>query len=290
MQANKISPIGLINDNFNGYLDAWIYQNEITWMEKTVATPYWTGMTLFSIDRRRTHRRHKHNLLDNIYETRGRVVFKGQLFSAPMNWDDLLEQLKHLEAHEPHISLPVHGAVLAARVRITIAAGLVDLNRLLRQATVRRNIVVQLIRMRRDAGHPDYVGVDMRRVARQAQQLATTDDPTIPSGLVEFLEGDDDNADAPFSGVDKPATPAERLHSQEDLCRELERARPQTLVPQRDSDANRNVASSRDSALARVSNLSVQTGSNLTRQFESSYIPRVFCTTFPHVVGGVDFP
>ena len=52
---------------------------------------------------------------------KGRVLFKGQLFSAPMNWDDLLEQLKELEAHEPHISLPVHGAVLAARVRITIA-------------------------------------------------------------------------------------------------------------------------------------------------------------------------
>ena len=92
-----------------------------------------------------------------------------------MNWDDLLEQLKELEAHEPHISLPVQGAVLAARVRITIASGLVDLNRLLRQATVRRNIVVQLIRMRRDAGHPDYVGVDMQRVQSRAKLLASTD-------------------------------------------------------------------------------------------------------------------
>ena len=64
------------------------------------------------------------------------MLFKGQLFSAPMNWDDFHEQLKELEAHEPHISLPVQGAVLAARVRITIASGLVDLERLLRQATV----------------------------------------------------------------------------------------------------------------------------------------------------------
>ena len=83
MQANQISTTGLINDNFIGYLDPWIYQNDITWMEKTVATPFWTGMTLFSIDRRHTERRHKHNLLDNIYEPRGRVMFKGQLFSAP---------------------------------------------------------------------------------------------------------------------------------------------------------------------------------------------------------------
>ena len=49
LQKNQLSPMGLVNDNFVGYLDPWIYQNDITWMEKTVATPFWTGMTLFSI-------------------------------------------------------------------------------------------------------------------------------------------------------------------------------------------------------------------------------------------------
>ena len=82
---------------------------------------------------------------------------------------------------------------------------------------VRRNIVVQLIRMRRDAGHPDYVGVDMQRVKSRAQQLASTDEPTIPSGLVQFLEGDDEIAGELFSGVDKAATPAERVYSEAEL-------------------------------------------------------------------------
>ena len=125
-------------------------------------------------------------MLDDIYESRGPVLFKGQLFSAPMNWADLREQLK----------------VLAAHVRITIASGLVDLNRLPRQATVRRNIVVQLIRMRRDARHPDYVGVDMQGVQSRAKLLATTDEPTVPSGPVQFLEGEDDIAGELFSGMD----------------------------------------------------------------------------------------
>ena len=94
LHQNVIIPQGLINDNWFGYLDWWIYKEEITWMEKTVATPYWTGMTLFSIDRRHTQHRHKHNLLDNVYESRGRVLFKGQLFSAPMDWKSVLEQLE----------------------------------------------------------------------------------------------------------------------------------------------------------------------------------------------------
>ena len=159
--------MGLINDNFYGYLDAWIWRNNITWMEKTVATPFWTGMLLFSIDSRGEHRRKTHNLLDEAFQPKGRVFFKGQLFSAPMNWADLLKQLQKLETNETHVSLPVFGEVLAARVRISIVAGLIDLNNLLRQATIRRNVVIQLIRMRRDMGHPDYARVDMRAVEQK---------------------------------------------------------------------------------------------------------------------------
>ena len=104
------------------------------------------------------------------------------------------------------------------------------------------------------------------------------------------MEGHGGEGSDVFSGVDKAATPAERAHSETELGRDLERARPQNLVAQRDSDANRNVASSRDSALTKFSTLSMQTGSNLEHQFESSYIPRVFSTTLPWCVGGPDFP
>ena len=71
---------------------------------------------------------------------------------------------------------------------------MVNLNKLLRQATVRRNVVEQLIRMRRDAGHPDYQHVNMEDVHRRTRQLATTDEPEIPSGLVEFLNAEDEIA------------------------------------------------------------------------------------------------
>ena len=107
---------------------------------------------------------------------------------------------------------------------------MVDLNKLLRQATVRRNVVEQLIRMRKDAGHPDYQHVNMEEVHRRTRQLATTDEPEIPSGLVEFLNAEDEIAEEFFSGVDKAATPAERAYTTSDLHRNLDRTRPQTLV------------------------------------------------------------
>ena len=237
-------------------------------------------MTLFSIDSRGGQRK-KHNFLENVYGHHVRISFKGQIFSAPMNWNDTLEQLRSMEKNESHVALPVQGAVLAARVRISITAGLVDLNRLIRQATIRRNIVVQLIRMHRDAGHPDYVGIDMREVERRAHTLATNDEPCIPSELAEFFEMGSEEEKEDFIGVDKAATPAERVLSDTDLLREFERARPLTLMAQRDSDVNKDIVASRSSALEMFSELEVRTGSNVIEQFQTSYMPRVFLYDFP---------
>ena len=152
-----------------------------------------------------------------MYAGTGRVLFKGQLFSAPMDWTGILEQLEKSQEDGALISLPVQGSVLAARVRVTIAAGLVELNKFLRQATVRRNVVEQLIRMRKEAGHPDYQHVDMHEVKRRSRELATSDEPATPSGLVEFLNAEDEVAEEFFSGVDKAATPAERAFTAADL-------------------------------------------------------------------------
>jgi hypothetical protein len=57
-------------------------------------------------------------------------------------------------------------------MRAVVAAGLVDLNTFLKQATIRRDIVVQLIRMHRDGGHPDYQRGTMEEVELKARQLA----------------------------------------------------------------------------------------------------------------------
>ena len=75
LQSNHIAPMSLINDNFYGYLDPWIWESNITWMEKTVATPFWTGMLLFSIDSRSEGRRKTHNLLDEAFQPKGRIFF-----------------------------------------------------------------------------------------------------------------------------------------------------------------------------------------------------------------------
>ncbi len=97
----------------------------------TVAFPFWTGMMLFSIDRREPRRR-QHNLLEEVYAHHGRDCFKGQLFSAPMDWSAVVQQFQDLESKGSLAALPVVGAVLSARVLLVIAPGFVDVNKVLK--------------------------------------------------------------------------------------------------------------------------------------------------------------
>ena len=164
-----------------------------------------------------------------LFSNQGRVACKGQLFSAPMDWRNMLEQIEASDLltcedklsklkkreqmedqlhvmHEAEslISVPVTGAILAQRVRIVIAAGLVDLNKLLKQATIRREIVIQLVRMHRDAKHPDYQRGSQEDIELRAHKLAPTEDPNepmIPPEVIDLLPNlERDDADGPFTG------------------------------------------------------------------------------------------
>ena len=279
----------LINDNWIGYIEDFIYQKEVTWMEKTVTSPYWTSLTLFSLASRNTQGqlRKRHKLHDAMYASEQRTAFKGQLYSAPMDWRSVVDQLQTLENDVRIVDLPVIGELLEKKVKISITSGLVDLNRYIKQATVRYSIMVRLIAMHHAAGEADYRYVNMKNVEERAKVLNPTDEAIVPDCLRHALdESEDEKLD---DATDKAATPAERLTSHECLQREMDRARPLTLVPQRDSDSQKEVEESRSTALATVTSMSTRTGSSLLKQFHTAYIPRVFNLTLPRQVGGPDF-
>ena len=96
MLANEPSPMALVNDNWYGYVEAFIYEKKVTWMEKTCATPFWTGIMLMEIDVRRNAKgnRKRHMMHEPLYSGQGRIAYKGQLFSAPMDWRNMLEQIE----------------------------------------------------------------------------------------------------------------------------------------------------------------------------------------------------
>ena len=111
----------------------------------------------------------------------------------------------------------------------------------MKQATVRFDVMVQLIALHKAAGKPDYQHLDMERVRQRAFDLNPTNEAATPCGLQDVLDSsDDERLDAT---TDKAATPAERVSNEVQLEAEMDRARPLILVPQRDGDAQREVES-----------------------------------------------
>ena len=95
----------------------------------------------------------------------------------------MVNQLEEMDK-EVYRSFPLSGEALAARVQVQITSGLRDLNKLVKQATVRRHIVEQLIRMWRDRGHPDYQGAFRDRSFFQRLHYLS---PTSEESLYIFL-------------------------------------------------------------------------------------------------------
>ena len=122
---NNVNPEAIINDNFIGYLHDFLFHLQVTWMEKTVTSPFWTGLTLFSVGAHGQdhHTRKRHKLDEAMYMSKQRVAFKGQLFSAPMDWRSVMEQINDLDKQPRIVDLPVSGEMLEKRVRVSVSAG-----------------------------------------------------------------------------------------------------------------------------------------------------------------------
>ena len=60
----------------------------------------------------------RHLLGEKMYQSRSRVAFRANLFTAPFDWHKLGEQLRKADDDEQHIALPRVGEVLASIVKI----------------------------------------------------------------------------------------------------------------------------------------------------------------------------
>ena len=123
LTSKRIPPKILSNDNFYGYIEKWIFEQEVTWMEKTVAMPFWTSMLLFAVDSKKKKNIKKHTMHDVMFQNTSRVSYKGQVYSAPMNLKALLHQLESTPGPKTPI-VPVTGLALAARVKIVLSSGI----------------------------------------------------------------------------------------------------------------------------------------------------------------------
>ena len=103
---------------YYGYVERFMFEAEVTWMEMTAASAYWTSMTIFTMSRIPQHLMH-HRFL----QAEERVGFRGHVFSAPMAWQDIMQQIDEIDQQQARVVLPHVGAVLASIVHLQMSGG-----------------------------------------------------------------------------------------------------------------------------------------------------------------------
>ena len=216
---------------------------------------------------------------------------RGHLLSSPIRWAELMEAMKQASLDRPFTALPHTGAILAARVQVQISSAATDAVRYLSQAKVRAEVVVELIRLLKDTGHPDFADVDMAAVTRKAKRELPTMAQHGPDGAVppEIIRLDSEpTGKAGDAGLnpDKNATPTEPL-AEGDVA--LKYLRPQVVASQRYSDTGRCPKASFAHAMEQHSVVALRTGSTALQQFQWDYLPRAFPFVYPFHIGAPDF-
>ena len=138
------------------------------------------------------------------------VGARGNATSFPMPWADILRLLKDVDDNQASgrdaADLPHTGDELAHWVQILLkTSGAEELNAsLIHQATVRGDVVVELIEELKKRGHRAYKDIDMRKVRAKASQAFPGTEPRVPPEIVHLtaLRPDDDAMDRIQSRVE----------------------------------------------------------------------------------------
>ena len=285
----------LANDMLVFYAPRMIYQQEVTFMELICASPCFTAMCCFSLEKRLLGDR---ALDQDAFMPRQRLAARGNATTFPLAWEDIL---RHLETAESGaVSLPRTGVELAETVSVILKSMQANqdtegLGKVIRQARVRRAVVLQLLKEAKARGHPAYKHINMLEASTRAETLP---EDGIPEEIIAVLPYDNDLQNVQRQ---KAATPVRENLTLEAVAEELgDMCKPNAVVSEKSSagigDMNAQQVAALE-ALQRESNanaadstLTVTTGNRLLDQFQPWYFAFAFAYVFPFCTAMPDPP
>lgn len=175
LSMNKRPRLSLANDLWFGYMPSMIYEKNVTYMEllcASVCSPCMLSVQLekYGFDLRKEH----------VHQQEHRVGARGNMVAFMFPLEDFLSEMTKLHKNPAEVQLPLVGEDLQRVVQVVLMAqqeatkdGLPkdDLRRFLTTATVRSDIVLELIEEARRRGNPLYTKLNMDQVRERAKSL-----------------------------------------------------------------------------------------------------------------------
>ena len=155
------------------YAPREVYTDQMTVMEMICCSVCITSMICFSLEVK-----YGNLFSTHVHMHRHRVGARGNATTFPMPWQQLLAELQRLDTEQEHGNapdLPKVGADLVHVVQVLPKTNDCDdresLARIVRQAHVRRHIVVRRILEAKARGHRAYILNDRERVLSKSKAL-----------------------------------------------------------------------------------------------------------------------
>eukprot|EP00435_Cladocopium_sp_Y103_P058343 s631_g20.t1 len=281
----------LANDMLIFYPLRDIYAKDVTFMELVCASPCFTAMACFSLEKKYLGDR---ALDQDAFMPRHRLVARGNATTFPLAWEDLLQNMHAANmATTTTVRLPKTGADLAAVVNVIIKGGAPGersetLAHIIHQARVRRAVVLELLADAKRREHPAYSNVSLTEAAARAEDLPADG---VPPEIIALLAHDSDLDNVQRQ---KAATPVRDMLAPEELREEFAyMCKPNAVVGERTSAGWDDINAQQVAALHAVAShtqpdskgepgLVIHTGNRLLDQFESWYFAFAFAFLFPY--------
>ncbi|CAE7244158.1 pfh1 [Symbiodinium natans] len=307
LRKGRLPPLSLCNDMWTGFAPERLYKENVTVMEMICASPCVTTLICFSMEARYgEEEKGTTAALDaKAHSALHRLGARGNALTFPMPWEELLANLKDaLNAEEGPPQLPRAGQQLGEIVRVLLKTNKTrkttasELKTLIHQATVRREVVIQLILDMKKSGHPAFQKIQAETVRRAASNLP---EEGIPPEVLKVIETMQDSDDWGKLQPQKAATPVDHPHEDMHKAGEIFASqRAQGILAEGRSEERENQNAVAVAALnnlreqlttqprKKTDTLEVRTGNQLIDQFQPMYFATAFCFCFSHATACPD--
>ena len=135
-------PTALANDNFIGYANKYIVENDVTWLESTIACPVFSALVTYYIEGDASERGHM--MVDPLAKPKRAWAVRGNIFSFLLPWGKIMAQLSKCFLSGDFTDWPLDQATVCELVRVRIVRAQKDPKTNYRELHVRSKVVKEM--------------------------------------------------------------------------------------------------------------------------------------------------
>jgi len=144
-KQNQKIPKALTNDNFIGYMNRYLVEHKVTWLEATIASPVFTGLITYYIEGAQEHR---HHLMEEaIAQPQRAYGVRGSLFSFLMPWEKIQQDVERTLHLGDLSEWPLSPAHVGQILRVRFMRGPVEILNKFKELSVRAKVIKDVAHM-----------------------------------------------------------------------------------------------------------------------------------------------